>query len=51
MDELVHHCLLELSFDGDLGEFQVRDTPAPITPREVEFESPLVHLFLTHIIV
>ena len=21
MDELVHHCLRELSFDGDLGEF------------------------------
>ena len=21
MDELVHHCLRELAFDGDLGEF------------------------------
>jgi hypothetical protein len=22
MDELLHHCLRELSFDGDLGEFR-----------------------------
>jgi hypothetical protein len=26
MDELVHHCLRELAFDGDLGESRLRDT-------------------------
>jgi hypothetical protein len=25
MDELVHHCLRELAFDGDLGKFRLRD--------------------------
>jgi hypothetical protein len=25
MDELVHHCLRELAFDGDLGESRLRD--------------------------
>jgi hypothetical protein len=30
MDELVHHCLRELAFDGDLGESRLRDNQASL---------------------
>lgn len=37
MDELVHHCLRELSFDGDLGEFCLLGTSCSNPPSYTSF--------------
>lgn len=56
MDELIHHCLKELAFDGDLGESKGnlgRSIPAPtsaILLRRVVL-TLLPHTFFQHTIL